>query len=103
QWSGYSGGQTFLLEHLKKLGQIRADHAATRRGTRKTLSVDADTMAYQMSGDGDTVYVLLNRSDSAKSVGGLPGGAFTDALSGAGVQGPSVMVPARGSMVLVAN
>ena len=101
QWTGYSAGQQFLLDHMKKLGAIRAAHAATRRGARKTLSVDADTMAYSMTGDGDTIYVVLNRSDSAKSVGGLPGGSLTDELSGEVVMGPSVMVPARGSRVLV--
>ncbi|MCA9659913.1 MAG: hypothetical protein KC486_16330 [Myxococcales bacterium] len=103
QWDGYSAGQTFLFDHVSALLAIRADHEATRRGTRKTLSVDADTMAFEMSGGGDTVYVLLNRSDAAKSVGGIPGGSYTDEISGDSVDGPSVMVPARGSRVLVAN
>ena len=60
-------------------------------------------MAFEMSGGGDSVFVVLNRSDSEASVGGLPGGSYTDELSGEQVDGPSVMVPARGSRVLIAN
>ena len=102
QWSGYSAGQLLLLERVKKLTAIRAAHEATRRGVRKTLSVTDDTMAYSMSAGGDTIYVALNRSDVAQSVGGLPGGSLTDELGGGAVQGPTVMVPARGALVLSA-
>jgi glycosidase len=34
QWSGYSAGQNLLKTHLEKLGQIRKDHVALRRGNR---------------------------------------------------------------------
>ena len=102
QWSGYSAGQQLVLDRVKKLTAIRAAHEATRRGTRSTLSVTDDTMAYSMSGGGDTVYVVLNRSDAAQSVGGLPAGSLSDELGGGMVQGPTVMVPARGAMVLSA-
>ena len=44
---------------------------------------------------------VLNRSDSAKAVGGLPTGSLTDQLTGDMLSGPSVMVPARGARVLV--
>ncbi|MBK8265818.1 MAG: hypothetical protein IPK80_31380 [Nannocystis sp.] len=101
QWSGYSSGQQLLLAHVKKLNTIRAEHEATRRGTRKTLSVTDDTMAYSMSSGGDVIYVALNRSDVANSAGGLPGGALKDLISGQSVQGPTVTLPPRGSMVLV--
>jgi len=103
QWDGYSGGQDYLFDHVARLLELRAEYPATRRGVRKGLSADADTMAFEMSGGGESVFVVLNRSDSAKSVGGLPGGSYTDELSGDQVDGPSVMVPARGSRVLVAN
>jgi hypothetical protein len=48
----------------------------------------------------DTVYVAVNRADSAKSVSGLPAMALTDQVSGASVSGPTVSVPARGFVIL---
>jgi glycosidase len=101
QWSGYSAGQTLLLDRIKKLTKIRADHKALRQGARTILGVTTDTLAYKMEGAGDTVFVVVNRGDSQQSVGGLPGGAMTDLMTGSSVSGPQVNVPARSSMVLV--
>ncbi len=101
QWSGYSNGQMQLLSHIKKLGKIRADHPALRRGARQTLGVTNDTIAYKMTSVEETVYVVVNRGDSQQSVGGLPGGAMTNLLTDAAVSGPSVNVPARSAMILV--
>lgn len=103
QWTGHTAGQQKLLAHVKKLTAIRAAHPALRRGTRTTLSSSADTLAYKMSYNADTVYVAINRSDSPKSVGGLPSGNFGDELSGGSFAGPSVTVPARSSLVLLAK
>jgi glycosidase len=103
QWSGYSAGQSALFAHVKKLGAIRAAHSALRRGTRTTVSVTADTYAYKMADSSDTVYVLVNRGDAQQSIGGLPSGSFEDQLTKAPVAGPSVPVPARSSMILVAK
>jgi glycosidase len=103
QWSGYSAGQQLLLAHVKKLGAIRAAHPALRRGNRSTLSVGNDTYAYEMDLNGDTIFVAVNRGDGQASIGGLPGGAMTDLLTGADVSGPSVGVPPRSSMILVAK
>ena len=102
QWSGYSAGQSLVKAHLQKLAQIRADHAALRRGSRASLSSTGDTMAYKMTSGGDTVYVAINRSDSSQMVGGLPGGMLKDLLTGNTVNGGNVSVPARKSMILVA-
>lgn len=101
QWSGYSAGQTKLLDHLKLLGKIRAEHPALRRGSRQTLNVTNDTITYKMTSAEETVYVVVNRGDSQQSAGGLPGGAMTNLLTSASVSGPSVNVPARSSMILV--
>ncbi len=102
QWSGYSANQTWLLTHLQDLGTIRAAHPALRRGTYKRLSADADTLAFSMTGEGETVWVALNRSDADKPVGGLPAMMLTDELSGGAVMGPQVSVPARSARILVA-
>ena len=99
--AGYNAGQKLLFERHKKLGAIRKAHAALRRGTRTTLSVADDTWAYKMEDGGDVVYVLLNRSDSAKTVSGLPSASLTDELLGGTVSGPSISVPARSARILV--
>ena len=48
----------------------------------------------------DTVYVAVNRADSAKTVSGLPAMAMTDQVSGGSVSGPTINVPARGFVIL---
>jgi glycosidase len=100
QWSGYSAGQSLLLDKVKKLGAIRKAHKALWYGTRTTLSVNDDTWAYKMVSGTNTVYVAVNRSDSAQQVSGLPGGQLTDLLNGGSASGPSVTIPARGAMIL---
>lgn len=103
QWSGYSAGQKLLLAHVKKLGAIRAAHPALRQGNRSTLSASTDTYAYKMDLNGDTVYVALNRGDGPASVSGLPASALTELLTSTDKAGPSIDLPARSSMVLVAK
>ena len=100
QWSGLSQGQTLLKNHVAKLGEIRAAHPALRRGTRSTIAATDDTLAYKMETTGDTVYVVINRADSAHDVSGLPAG-MTNLLDGSSVTGPTVSVPPRSSMILV--
>lgn len=103
QWSGYSAGQSLLLAHIKKLGSIRAAHPALRRGTRKTLFSSAVALAYQMTSGADIVVVLVNRDDNQQAISNLPAGVYTDLLTGATQMGPSITVPARSSMILVAK
>jgi glycosidase len=100
QWSGYSAGQTLLLGKVKKLTAIRKAHKALWYGTRTTLSVNNDTWAYKMVADTDTVYVVVNRGDSAQQVGGLPGGTLNDELNGGTASGPTVTVQPRSAMIL---
>jgi glycosidase len=102
QWTGYSAGQTFLRNHIKKLASIRASHPALRRGTRQSLSAATDTFAYKMTLGGEVVYVVINRGESSQQVGGLPGGALSELISDEPISGPTVTVPARSAMVLVA-
>jgi glycosidase len=100
-WSGYSAGQQLVLDRVQKAGAFRAAHSALRRGDRVTLSSTDDTWAYRMSDGADVVYVVLNRSDSQQSVGGLPPGTtWKDAVTGDSVTGPTVSVPARSFRLL---
>ncbi|MND04020.1 hypothetical protein D3C83_241050 [compost metagenome] len=52
-----------------------------------------------MSGDGDTVFVVLNRGDDAESAVGLPAGSYRDAVTGDTFTSPG-QVPARTGLVL---
>ncbi|MBK6462504.1 MAG: hypothetical protein IPF92_16050 [Myxococcales bacterium] len=99
QWTGLDANQTFLRDRVKKLLDIRAKHPATRRGVRATISADADTWVYSRTTTGDTVYVAVNRSDSEKTVSGLPGGQLDELVTGVGAAGPSATIPARQTRV----
>jgi glycosidase len=101
QWSGLDANQSFLLERVKKLGTIRAEHPALRRGTRTTLSTTDDTWVYSRVTSGDTVYVAINRGDSERSVSGIPSGSYTELLTGAASNGGNVSVPARQTRIFV--
>ncbi|HZS39805.1 MAG TPA: alpha-amylase family glycosyl hydrolase [Polyangia bacterium] len=100
QWSGYSAGQSALLQSVQKLGAARAAHPALRRGDRATVFVDDETWAYKMSDGSDVVYVALNRADAPRVVNGLPSKMLTDALTGAALTGPSITVPPRTALIL---
>jgi len=101
QWSGLTPNQTYLRDRLKKLGDIRAKHPALRRGTRTTLEANADVWVYSRVTTGDEVVVAVNRSDSDKSIGSLPGGALTELVTDAAVNGPSFNIPARQTRIFV--
>src|SRR5206468_4244362 len=100
-WGTPSAGQSGLSAKIAKLAQIRAAHSSLRRGDRTTLGSDADSWAYKMVDGADVVTVVMNRSDSAKSVGGLPGHALTDEMTGDMLTGPTVSVPARSFRIFV--
>ncbi len=103
QWSGYTAGQTFLRDRIATLASIRADHPALRRGSRTTLSVTNDTLAYRMNEAADEVVVVINRGDGSANVSGVPSGSYTDEIDGSAHNGPDISVPARSARVLVAN
>ncbi|MCX4246757.1 alpha-amylase family glycosyl hydrolase [Paraliomyxa miuraensis] len=109
--AGYTGGQQLLLQAIKDLNEIRAEHPAMRYGTRTTLDAGLHTFSYRMDlavGDptlDETVYVAINRDDGTSDVGGLPDGGYLDELSGDGVtvSGGTVSVPPRSLRILVAR
>jgi glycosidase len=78
QWSGYSTAQTTLLARMQRLLAIRAAHPATRRGTRTTIAVDIDHWLFSetttVGTEVDTIYVGVNRSDTAWTAAGVPAG-----------------------------
>ncbi len=102
QWQGYTAPQTALRDRLARLGAIRAQHVALRRGTRRMLASATHTMTYEMSAAGDTVLVALNRADTTQPATGLPPGDYEDLMTGMQVRAP-LSVPPRTGMVLVAR
>jgi glycosidase len=95
QWSGLDANQTWLRDRVTKLLSIRAAHPALRRGSRSTINVDNDVWVYSRATTGDTVYVAVNRGDTARSVGGLPAAPLSELVTGASVTGPSAQIPPR--------
>jgi len=57
-----------LLAHFQKLGRLRAESPALRRGSRRTLSVDADRLVYERVLGEERVVVSLNVKTSGWSV-----------------------------------
>jgi glycosidase len=101
--ANYSEGQQLLLAHVKKVTRIRKDHRALSRGARTTLSVTDDTYAFEKFDEesGDRVIVVVNRGDAEAEVEGIPDGSWTDLIADAAVEGGTVTVPARSSLLLV--
>ena len=100
QWSGYSADQLWLQSRFAKLGQLRAQHPALRRGTRTSIDATNDTWVYSMSDGVETVYIAINRGDADATVTGLPAGALNDLYNEQSVTGPAVAVPARSARIL---
>jgi glycosidase len=102
QWSNYTANQTWLHDQIASLAHIRTQHPATRRGARTTLGVSGDAWVYEMVAAGDTVYVALNRGDSAQSATSLPAGDYVDLVTGDTVTAP-LTIPPRTGLVLQAR
>jgi len=103
QWTGYSADQTWLRDRVKQLLAIRAGHPSLRRGARTTLSVSNDLWVYSMSTAGDTVYVAINRGDSAQTASGLPSGAMDELVTATSVTGSTQSIPARQTRIFFAK
>ena len=93
--AGLNSAQAVQLASLQRLGAVRAAHSALRTGTLMAVSATADTLADRMSDDTETIFVLVNRADSATNITGLLAASFADLLWGATASGPSVTVAAR--------
>jgi glycosidase len=98
QWAGFNTHQRSLEQHIAKLLAIRAENSALRRGTRALLHLSNDVYAYEMRHATNRVVVVLNRSDSAQVIN--LSGTFTNLLDNAAIDGASLTIPARSSMVL---
>jgi glycosidase len=98
-WSGVSSQQQDLKAWIGKLAKVRSANPALRRGNRTTLHVDDDTYAYEMKDGGNSVIVVLNRSDWEKSFS-LNRGTMKDLLSDNSVDTNNLKLSARTALIL---
>ena len=63
-----------LLEHFQRLGRMRSESLALRRGDRRTVVADREVFAYERSAGDDSVLVALNFSErpQRRELPGLP-------------------------------
>lgn len=99
---GLNPHQLALRDRVAALGRIRNENKVVARGRRITLSADADTWVYRLTGcgsDSPPITVALNRADQARPVQ-VPAGTYDDLLNAAAVDGGAIMLPPRSAIVL---
>lgn len=101
QWDGINADQAWLKERLSKLGSIRRDQVALRRGQLNVLEATADTLVYEMVHGGERILVALNRGDVSKTPG-IPTRSYTDLIQESTVTAP-IELPPRSVVVLKEN
>jgi glycosidase len=52
-----------VLAHFQRLGRMRRESNALRRGTRRTVLADAEVFVYETSAGDESVLVALNFSE----------------------------------------
>jgi hypothetical protein len=98
--------QRALRDTVTTLGRIRGEHPVVGRGRRVTVSADADTWVYRMTGcagagAGD-VLVAINRADSDRTVT-IPPGSYDDLVTGAPATAGSTTLAPRSFRILGAR
>lgn len=96
RFSGLSTEEQSSLAHAQRLGQLRRDHRAFHRGERANLRVDDYFWVFRVSGDGEDVYVAINRDADQRW---SPPVGYSDALGNCS----GGNVPSQQSCVFVAD
>ncbi len=98
-----------LFNHIKKLSKIKHSLKALQTGTYKNEVIQLEHLCYSMKSENQTVFVLLNQSDTVREIGFNTGfsGVLTDVLNGNQKYGcdnyANICVQPKSSMILVAN
>ena len=98
-----------LLNHIKRLSKLKHSLDALKFGKYKNENIQLDHLCYSMKCDNQNVYVLLNQSDSPKTIGfdSEFHGILTDVLNDNKKYGcdgyVNIEVGAKSSMILVSN
>jgi glycosidase len=74
-WSGYSTEQQAVLEHVKKVANLRLRYPALRSYQRKTLYVDGERYAYLLTAGKQRIVVVMRRGGDASITFSLQGAA----------------------------
>lgn len=96
RFSGLSGDEQASLTHAQKLGKVREEHIALRRGVREHVVVEDWYWVFKVSYQDDEVYVVINR-DADKTW--TPPAGYSDVMGHC--QGGHV--PSQTACVFVAN
>lgn len=98
-----------LLDHICKLSAIKHRLEAFQTGRYKNENIQLEHLCYSMKTDGQSVYVLLNQSDQLRQIDFQTNfdGILTDVLNDNNTYEchgyVSINVPAKSSMILIAN
>lgn len=98
-----------LCNHIKKLSKIKHSLSALQTGSYKNEVIQLEHLCYSMRSDNQTVFVLLNQSDTVREIGFNTGfsGILTDVLNDNKKYScdnyASISVKPKSSMILVAN
>lgn len=76
-FTGLSADQQASLDNVRKVGKLREQHEALRRGSREHVTVEPWYWVYKVSHGSDVVYVAINR-DADKSY--TPPSGYTDGV-----------------------
>ncbi|MFW5740493.1 MAG: alpha-amylase family glycosyl hydrolase, partial [Myxococcota bacterium] len=76
-FSGLSADQQASLDNIRKVGKLREEHIALRRGSRETVEVESWYWVYKVTHASDEVYVVINR-DADKTYN--PPAGFVDGM-----------------------
>lgn len=101
-FSGWNPEQQRTYDHLARLGKLRREHSALRRGSRETLHMSNDGLLwiYRMTHGEDAVVVALNRSEGSRILVGVEA-PLRDALSDEVLDGPQIELPGHTSAVFI--
>ncbi len=100
QWEGTSEHQEWMKARVAKLGTIRKEQGALRRGVLTVLAVNDDTIVYEMVRGSDRIVVAMNRADISKTAEGVPSGSYTELLEDTALSTP-ITLPPRSAAILL--
>jgi glycosidase len=64
RFTGLSADELASLANIRKVGLLRQQHPALRRGVRATVQLEDWFWVYKVTYEGDEVYVAINRDDN---------------------------------------
>ncbi len=102
QWGNMSEHQQWLRAYLVKLGRVRKELEALRRGTLKVLHVNDETIVYEMAHETETIVIAINRADTSNTAEGVPNGDYIELLTESSMPTP-ITLPPRSAAILRGN